>query len=80
MARNEEVRYSCDVCGNTSIAQRVIHPDGRGVNYVRPDGWGNVFMRIQLGADQITQKKDICSEECMDQAIEELRDRAYPEG
>lgn len=79
MARSEAVNYSCDVCGKREQAQRVPHPDNRGWNYVRPDGWGNVFAKVQSGEEQVTLKKDFCSEDCLIEAISDLREEAYGE-
>lgn len=71
------MKYQCDVCGLTAIAQKVAHPDGKGYNYVRPDGWGNVYLIAQAGDQRLNSKKDFCSEECMDVALHEFAERAY---
>jgi hypothetical protein len=79
LARSEDVKYSCDVCGKTAVAQKVPHPDGKGWNFVRPDGWGNLYLVGQAEEQRVTTKRDFCSEECLDRAYAEFVEKAYGE-
>lgn len=78
MARSEKVTYRCDVCGSQADAMRVPHTeDARGYNYVRPNGWGNLYMIVQKDGQKRSVKRDFCSEDCGGTAFNDFMDEAY---